>query len=294
MMSSFSIARLSRRTLIYLLLFAFSLTTVFPFIWMLSTSFKSPSAVFKLPPEIMPDRIFTSEMWDNYDEVLTKHNFVRYTFNSFFVATMAGLGQLITSSLAGFAFARMEFRGKNALFALLLFTAFVPDEVTIIPEYLMGARLFDPFMEWFGSGWLDTYYPLIIPSFMVGTFGTFLMREFFSTIPKELEEAAVIDGAGTFRIYWQIFAPLSGPVMTTLFLIAFINNWNALLRPILYISNRDLRTVTMGLTQFQSDFEAQWHLLLTGSVISVVPLIILYIFLQRYIVEGMATTGLKG
>jgi multiple sugar transport system permease protein len=207
---------------------------------------------------------------------------------------MAGLGQLVTSSLAGFAFARMEFRGKNVLFATLLFTAFVPDEVTIIPEYLMGARLFDPFMEFFGSAWMDTYYPLIIPSFMVGTFGTFLMREFFATIPVELEEAAVIDGAGTFRIYWQIFVPLSGPVMTTLFLIAFINNWNALLRPVLYISNRDLRTITMGLTQFQNDFGAQWHLLLTGSVLSVLPLIVLYIFLQRYIVQGMATTGLKG
>ncbi len=293
-MTSLSTTNLGRRVLIYLLLLMFSITTVFPFVWMVSTSFKSPSAVFTVPPKMLPDRVFTDEMWDNYDEVLTKHNFVRYTFNSFFVATMAGLGQLVTSSLAGFAFARMKFRGRDVLFALLLFTAFVPDEVTIVPEYLMGARLFHPFMELFGSGWLDTYYPLIIPSFMVGTFGTFLMREFFSTIPKELEEAAVIDGAGTFRIYWRIFVPLSGPMMTTLFLIAFINNWNALLRPVLYISSRDLRTVTMGLTQFQSDFEAQWHLLLTGSVISIVPLVIIYIFLQRYIVQGMATTGLKG
>ena len=120
------------------------------------------------------------------------------------------------------------------------------------------------------------------------------MREFFSTVPKELEEAAVIDGASTIRVYWSIFVPLSMPAMTTLFLIAFINNWNELLRPVLYISNRDLRTVTMGLTTFQGAYEAQWGLLLAGSVVSIVPLILIYIFAQRWVVEGIATTGLKG
>lgn len=285
--------RLSRRTLMYLLLAAFSIFTIFPFIWMLSTSFKSQQAIFSLPPQLLPDLLFQPEMFDAYESVLTDHNFIRYTFNSFFVATLAAVGQLITSSLAGFAFARLEFRGRNVLFALLLSTSFIPIEVSIIPEFLMGAKIFDPLLDPIG-GWLDTYAPLIIPSFMVGSFGTFLMREFFSTIPKELEEAAVIDGASTFRIYRSIFVPLSKPAMTTLFLIAFINNWNELLRPVLYISERDMRTLTMGLTSFQGEYEAQWNLLLSGSVIAILPLIIVYIIAQRYIVEGIATTGLKG
>ena len=283
----------SRKTLTYILLIVIAVFTIFPFVWMVSTSFKSQREIFVIPPQLVPDLLFKPQMWDNYEEVLTRHNFIRYTFNSFFVATMAAVGQLITSSLAGFAFARMEFRGKKLLFAILLSTALIPVEVSIIPEFLLGAKVFDPILAPIG-GWLDTYAPLIIPSFMVGTFGTFLMREFFSTIPKELEEAAIIDGASIFRVFWSVFLPLSMPAMTTLFLIAFINNWNELLRPVLYISNRDLRTLTMGLTSFQGAYEAQWNLLLAGSVISIVPLILIYIAAQRYIVEGIATTGLKG
>jgi multiple sugar transport system permease protein len=287
------LTRISRRTLLYLLLAFFSILTIFPFLWMLSTSFKSPRAVFALPPQLIPDRLFQPEMWKNYVEVLTKHNFVLYTRNSFFVATMAAIGQLFTASLAGFAFARMEFRGKNILFAILLSTSLIPVEVSIIPEFLMGAKIFDPLLDPIG-GWLDTFAPLIIPSFMVGTFGTFLMREFFSTIPRELEEAAVIDGATTFQIYLRVFLPLSMPAMTTLFLIAFINNWNELLRPVLYISSRDLRTVTLGLMTFRGEYEAQWNLSMAASVIAILPLLVVYIFAQRYIVEGIATTGLKG
>lgn len=285
--------RISQTAFIYALLLAFAFVTMFPFLWMLSTSFKSQQAIFTLPPQLIPDLLFEEGMWDNYSEVLTRHNFVRYTFNSFFVATSAAIGQIITSSLAGFAFARMEFRGKRILFAVLLSTALIPVEVSIIPEFLLGAKVFDPLLAPIG-GWMDTYAPLIIPSFMVGTFGTFLMREFFSTIPVELEEAAVIDGASTFRVYWSVFLPLSIPAMTTLYLIAFINNWNELLRPVLYISNRDLRTITMGLTTFQGAYEAQWGLLLAGSVISIVPLVLIYIFAQRWVVEGIATTGIKG
>jgi multiple sugar transport system permease protein len=289
----YSVLQVGQTVLTYALLIGFAFLTIFPFLWMLSTSFKSQQAIFALPPQLIPDLLFKDGMWDNYSDVLTKHNFVRYTFNSFFVATSAAIGQIITSSLAGFAFARMEFRGKKIIFAVLLSTSLIPVEVSIIPEFLLGAKVFDPILAPIG-GWMNTYAPLIIPSFMVGTFGTFLMREFFSTIPIELEEAAVIDGASTFRVYWSVFLPLSVPAMTTLFLIAFINNWNELLRPVLYISDRDLRTVTMGLTSFQGAYEAQWGLLLAGSVISIVPLIIIYIFAQRWVVEGIATTGIKG
>ncbi len=281
--SSIRWSRLLRTSFSYLFLLLFAFTTIFPFLWMVATSFKSRGAIFSLPPQLLPDLLFQEGMWDSYTKVLIKHNFLRYSANSFFVAGMASLGQLITASLAGFAFARMKFWGSTFLFALLLSTTMIPTEVAIIPEFLLMARL----------NWLDTYLPLIVPSFMVGSFGTFMLREFFASVPDELVEAAVLDGASTFRIYYSIFLPLSIPAMTTLFLIAFIHNWNELLRPVLYISTSSLRTVTIGLTTFQNEFGAQWNLLLAGAVISILPLLIVYIFAQRYIVEGIATTGLK-
>ena len=276
-------SRLPRTLLSYLLLLIFSLITIFPFLWMVITTFKSRGAIFSLPPQLYPDLLFKEGMWDAYVTVLTKYNFLRYTANSFFVAGMASIGQLITASLAGFAFARMKFRGSALLFAILLSTTIIPVEAIIIPEFLLMAKL----------DWLDTYLPLIVPSFLVASFGTFMLREFFASIPDELVEAAVLDGASTFRIYASIFLPLSIPAMTTLFLIAFIHNWNDLLRPVLYISTSSLRTVTIGLTTFQNEYGAQWNLLLAGAVISILPLLVVYIFAQRYIVEGIATTGLK-
>jgi multiple sugar transport system permease protein len=270
-------------TLTYLILLVFAFITIFPFLWMLLTTFKSSKAVFAIPPLWVPDKLFKPGMWDNYVTVFTKHNFLRYTFNSVFVSFMAAVGQVFTCSLAGFAFARMEFRGKNLFFGALLATSMVPVEVSIIPEFLMMIKL----------GWLNTYLPLIVPSFLTGAYGTFMLREFFANIPKDLEDAAAIDGASVFRVYYKIFMPLAGSALVTLFVLAFINNWNALLRPVFYISESHLRTLPLGLMAFKGAYESQWHLLLTGSVISILPLLILYIFAQRFIIEGIATTGLK-
>ena len=272
-----------RWTLMYLILLVLAFITVFPFLWMLLTTFKSSRAVFAIPPVWMPDKLFKPGMWDNYITVFTKHNFLRYTLNSVFVSFMAAAGQVITCSLAGFAFARMEFRGKNFFFGALLATSMVPVEVSIIPEFLLMIRLH----------WLNTYLPLIVPSFLTGSYGTFMLREFFANIPQDLEDAAAIDGASVFRIYYGIFLPLAGSALVTLFVLAFINNWNALLRPVFYISESHLRTLPLGLMAFKGMYESQWHLLLTGSVISIVPLLVLYIFAQRFIIEGIATTGLK-
>lgn len=278
----------------YALLTIIAFLMAFPFIWMISTTFKSSGAIFTLPPEILPDRLFQPGMFTSYETLFSEHNFARYTFNSFYVATMASIGQLIASSLAGFAFARLQFRGKNLLFGLLLATAIVPIEVTIIPEFLLALRVFDPIMEFFGGQWVDSYNPLIVPSFFVGTTGTFLLRQFFAGIPRDLEEAAVVDGASVFQIYLRIYLPLSIPAMTTLFLLAFITNWNTLLRAVIYVKTPDMRTLPLALTTFQDEYNNQWDLLLAGSVVTIVPLVIIYIFAQRYIVEGIQTTGLKG
>ena len=278
----------------YGFLLAVAFLMAFPFIWMLLTTFKSPGYLFTIPPTFIPDKLFQADMFSSYTVLFTEHNFLRYTRNSFIVAASASIGQLITASLAGFAFARLEFPGRNVMFGILLATALIPIEVTIIPEFLLALRVFDPFFESFGAMWIDTLLPLIVPSFFVGVTGTFLLREFFNQVPRELEEAAVIDGATVFQIYRNVYVPLSVPAMTTLFLLAFINNWNALLRAVIYIKSAGMRTLPLGLMTFQDEYTAQWDLVLAGSVVTIAPLIIIYIFMQRYIVEGIATTGLKG
>ena len=273
-----------KRLGLYLLLSTLGLLTLFPFLWMVTTSFKTLGEVFTLTPSFLPNNLFNEDMWNNYRIVLYEHNFLRYVFNSFFVAGMAALGQLFTCSLGGFAFARMEFRGKNLVFAILLATMMIPVEVTIIPEYLLMLNL----------GWYNTYYPLIIPSMLIGSFGTFLFRGFFENIPSSMEEAAFIDGVNPWQMFYKVFLPNAKPVSASLVIIAFMNNWNDLLRPIIYLENQNLFTATMGLMQFRGAYGAQWHLLLAASVVSVIPLILVYISLQKYFVSGMLTSGSKG
>jgi multiple sugar transport system permease protein len=270
-------------TLLYGFLLVFAFITLFPFFWMLITSFKLPGDVFRLPPNFRPSLLWTDTPFANYVEVLFQFDFLRYAGNSLFVATTSAVGQLVTCSLAGFAFARMNFPLKRVLFGVLVFTLLIPIEVTIIPEFLLMVRL----------GWLDTYLPLIVPSLMVGAFGTFLLTEFFKTVPSSLEEAATIDGASPFAIYRHIFLPLAVPALASLFVIAFITNWNELLRPVLYISDRDLRTLPLGLTALQGQYESSWTLLMAGSIISILPMILVYLAAQKYIVRGFMSSGIK-
>ncbi len=276
--------RIARNIMIYGILITFAIIMIFPFLWMIINSFNTEQNIFKIPPSLIPNKLFKPGMFSNYQTVLTQYHFLRYTFNSIFVSFSAAFGQIITCSLAGFAFARMNFKGKNILFGLLLSTMMVPLQVTIIPEFLLMMKL----------GWLDTYLPLIVPSFLVGSFGTFLLKEFYENIPKDLEDAAIMDGAGPFKLYWSVFLPLGKTPLATLFIIAFMNNWNALLRPILYISSNNLMTLPMALTQFQSQYGARWNLLLTGSFLAVIPLFVVYLFMQKYMVAGITHTGLKG
>ena len=277
------VASAVRSGIIYAFLGVFAFLTLFPFLWMVITSFKLPSDVFRIPPTFTPTLLFTDTPFANYAEVLFQFDFLRYAGNSLFVASIAATGQLVTCSLAGFAFARMRFPLKNVLFGLLIFTLLIPIEVTIIPEFLLMVRL----------GWLDTYLPLIVPSLMVGAFGTFLLTEFFRTVPASLEEAATIDGASAFAIYRHIFLPLSVPALASLFVIAFITNWNELLRPVLYISDRDLRTLPLGLTTLQGQYDSSWTLIMAGSIISILPMILVYLAAQKYIIRGFMSSGIK-
>ncbi|WP_233067839.1 carbohydrate ABC transporter permease [Sphaerochaeta sp. S2] len=267
-----------------LLIAVVAILYIFPFLWMVSNSFMSEKNIFSVPPKFIPDLLFTDQVLDNYKEVFTQYNFGRYTINSLWVYALAAFGQILVCSLAGFALSTMHFKGKNLIFSLLIFTLMIPVQVTIIPEYYLFLKL----------NWMDTYLPLIVPSFLAGAFGTFMLKEFFAQVPRPLFDAGIIDGVNAYQMFARIYLPQASSPIATLFIIAFMNNWNDLLRPMLYISSRKLYTVTIALSQFQNQYGVKWNLLLAGSVLSVLPLLIIFAFSQRYIIESTMNTGIKG
>lgn len=270
------------RTLHYLLLSAIGLTIVVPFAWMLSTSLKGRGVLQEIPPRWIPEKAY----FRNYTDVLFRYRFLRYSLNTIYVSLMGAVGQLLTCSLAGFAFARLKFRGRDLCFALLLATMMIPLQVMIIPEFLIMMRL----------GWIDhpLFLALIVPSWLAGSFGTFMLRQFFLTIPKDLEDAARIDGCTIFGIYWRIFLPLSMPALATLFIFTVMSSWNDLLRPILYLSSQKRMTLTIGLAAFTRQYDIVENLKMAGSLVTLAPLLVLYAFAQKYFVQGITLSGLKG
>ena len=272
----------SGRFLHYLLLCVIALIVLVPFAWMFSTSLKGSGVLLEIPPRWIPEKFY----WNNYKEVLFKHHFLRFSLNSIYVALMVGIGQIFTCSLAGFAFARLKFWGRNFIFALLIATMMIPLQVMIIPEFLIML----------GLGWVDhpLFLALIIPSWLAGSFGTFMLRQFFMTVPKDLEDAGRIDGCNIFGIYWRIFLPLSLPALATLFIFAVMSSWNDLLRPILYLSSQKRMTLTIGLAAFTRQYEVNENLKMAGSLFTLLPLVILYAFAQKYFVQGITLSGLKG
>jgi multiple sugar transport system permease protein len=268
-----------RHAVIYLLLFAASIIMLLPFIWMLSTSLKTPNTVFVYPPEWIPNPV----RWQNYADVVRVMPFLRYVLNTAAVATSITILHLLVSSLAAYAFARLRFPGRNRLFLAYLATLMVPGQVTLIPNFLIVKYL----------GWIDTYQALIIPQIFTA-FGTFLLRQFFLTIPNELEDAARIDGASNFSIYWRIMLPLSGPALATLGVFTFTAQWNNFLWPLIVINDEQMRTLTVGLRALVGQFTVQYPLLMAGSVISVLPMLVIFLVAQRFFVRGIALTGLAG
>jgi len=265
----------------YLFLTAVGAIMVGPFLWMVSTSLMDQGDIFRIPPQWIPGQFDLK----NYRAIMEVLPLGRMLLNSFTIAISATIGQLCSCTLAAYAFARMRFRGKTGLYFLLLATMMIPGQVTMIPVFVIMKSL----------GWIDTLYALIVPAFFGGAFGTFLLRQFFSTIPAELEDAARIDGCGRFRILWSIVLPLSKPALTTLALFTFMSYWNDLLGPVIYLSSVEKATLTIGLANLQSGImTTRYDLLMAGSVLSVLPIVILLIAGQRWFVKGIAMTGLKG
>ncbi|WP_307336932.1 carbohydrate ABC transporter permease [Caldalkalibacillus uzonensis] len=251
---------------------------IVPFLWMISTSLKSKGATMVLPPQWIPDEISL----DNYIRVAEVFPVEKFLLNSIIVAVFTTVGQLLLCSMAAYVFARIQFKGRETLFLLYLATLMVPTQVTMIPQFILMKYL----------GWLDTYQALIVPG-VFSAFGTFLLRQSFLTIPKSLEEAAFIDGASHFRVYWQIILPLAKPALATLAVFSFMQSWNNFLWPLIIISDRNMMTLPLGLSMLHGRWETDWNLMMAGVVISVIPILSVYLFAQKYFIRGITLSGLK-
>ena len=268
----------------YLLLILVGLAFLLPFLWMLSSSLKSVAEIFSFPPRWFP-RV---RRWSNYIDIFIVMPFGRFVFNSVKVSLLSTIGVVLSSALAAFAFARLRFPGRNLIFALLLSTLMLPGEVTLIPIFFIMRTL----------GVINTHIPLYLPDFFGNPFGTFLLRQFFLTVPKELEDAAKMDGAGPFTIFGRIFLPLAKPALATLAVLTFMWRWEELIRPVIYLGSREKMTLTVGLTGYFAEFGGgeifRWDLLMAGSVVSIIPILVLFMVGQRFFIQGIKMTGIKG
>lgn len=275
--------RNAERALLYAALLLLAVPFVFPFWWMLTSSLKSANEIFAYPPRLVPE----VWQWQNLVDVFTYQPFARHYLNSLYIAGVVTVGTIAVASLAGYAFARIRFPGRGILFVLLLSTLMMPAEVTIIPNFQIMQAV----------GLLNTHVPLIlIPIFgAAGVMGTFLMRQFFLGLPRELEEAAMIDGLGRLGVFRHIALPLAGPAIASLAVITFLASWNSFLEPLVYVNDLDLFTLPLSLRNFADAYGLPvWHLQLAATSLSVVPILIVYAVAQRRIVESFATSGLKG
>jgi len=262
---------------------ALALMMMAPFLWMLLTSLKTQQEAFQYPPTFLPE----VPQWRNYVQLFTQVPFARYFINTTIVTLTVVTGQVVISSLAAYAFARLKFMGRDTIFLFYLATMMVPFQITLIPLYLLVFQL----------GWVNTYWGLIAPG-LSSAYGIFLLRQAFLTLPEELSDAARIDGASEFGIYWRIFLPLNGPALATLGVFAFLGTWTDLLWPLLIVRDERLRTLELGLAYFNSAVpqfvQPNWPLLMAAAVVVMLPIIVVYLFTQRYFVEGIAVSGVKG
>ena len=269
------------KAVVYVLLVGGASVYLLPLYWLIRSSLMELSQIFIMPPIWIPKPF----QWGNYAEALTILPFGRYFINTIIIVVGSVSGVVLTSSLSAFSFARLRWPGRNIIFGILLSSMMLPYAVTLIPT----------FIGWKVVGAIDTYIPLILPAwFGGGAFNIFLLRQFYMTIPKELDEAAAIDGANPFRIYSQILLPLTKPALIVVGLFAFLFFWNDFLGPLVYLSSESNYTLALGLQLFRGMYNSQWHLMMAASTVVVTPAIIIFLIGQRYFLEGIALTGLKG
>lgn len=268
-----------RNVVIYATLCLVGLVFLIPFFWMVTSALKTQQQIFRYPIEWVPNPI----VWGNFLEVWKAVPFGMFVKNSLIVSVLVILGDLLASTVVAYGFARKEFCGKNLLFLLLLGTMMIPQQVTMIPLFILYRTL----------GWIDTFKPLIVPAYLGNAFFVFMLRQFFMTIPTELEEAAVLDGCGSFGIFTRIFLPLSKPALVTVAIFSFMNSWNDFFQPLIYLNSLEKKTLALGLQLFQGEYATEWGLLMAASTQVILPYLVLFFSLQKYFVEGIALTGLK-
>lgn len=281
LLSSKSSRERSLTVITYIILTVGAIVVSIPFLWMVSTSLKTLEDVWVIPPQWIPK----PAIWKNYVDALTVMPFLKYTINTLIITIGTIIGTLLSASLVAYGFSRLRFPGRDVLFVLLLATMMIPGQVTLIPTFILFKYL----------GWIDTFLPLIVPSFFGGSaFAVFLLRQFFMTIPVELDEAATLDGCSPLGIYWRIILPLSKPALGTLAIFVFMFCWNDFLGPLIYINSMDKRTIALGLNSFLGMYGGDWNLMMAASVIFLLPCLIIFFLAQKAFVQGIVVGGIKG
>ncbi|WP_082562416.1 MULTISPECIES: carbohydrate ABC transporter permease [unclassified Paenibacillus] len=266
--------------ILHILLILASVVMFGPFLWMAFSGLKDLAQIFQVPPTLFPN----PWRWENISRSLTAMPFDKAYINSAYISVIVVLSQLLTCSMAAFSFAKIDFPFRNVLFILFLSMLMVPEQVTIVPLYIILKNL----------GWLDTHLSLIVPDALFSAFGVFLLRQFFMGIPRDLSEAAYVDGANMWKIYWRIMVPLIRPALASLAIVSFLGNWNSFFKPVIFLSSTDNFTVPLMLSTFKGLYVTDWTLMMSGSAIAVMPVLLVYLVLQRNIIEGISMTGIKG
>jgi multiple sugar transport system permease protein len=267
---------------VYGLLLPGALLFILPLLWMLSTALKEPKQIFVYPPQWIPNPVKWSNFWEGWNAYLPFTLFLR---NSLIITVNNIIGNLVSCCLAAYAFARLRARGKNIFFMLVLATMLLPQEVTVIPQYVLFTKL----------GWNNTWLPLMVPPWFGWPFFIFLLRQFFMSIPHDLDEAARLDGASSWRILWSVILPLAKPALATVVIFAFIGNWNNFLYPLIYIRDINKQVLAVGLNMFRGQYgQVDFHYMMAVSLLVLLPVLIVFFFGQRLFVQGIALTGIKG
>jgi multiple sugar transport system permease protein len=271
-----------KRWSIYVALSAGAIIVFIPFAWTLSTALKAPDDIATFPPQWIPDPI----VWGNFIEAVTIKPFGRWFLNTLFVVGLSTLGTIASASVVAFSFARLRWPGRNILFLILLATMMLPAQVTLIPTFILFREL----------GWLNTFLPLIVPPFFArNAFYVFLLRQFFMTIPLELDDAARMDGANHFQIFLYIILPMSKPALAVSAIMFAQFKWKEFLAPLIYLNKQDMFTVSLGLRTFIGEtWGTEWHLMMAANIIFMIPLILIFFFAQKYFIQGVVITGVKG
>lgn len=267
------------KLILYVVLSFGAIVMVLPFIWTVLSSLKNMGQTFAYPVKIFPDPV----VWENYPESLSALPFGRAYWNSFYIAAIVVIFQLLTATMAGYSFAKLKFRGHGVIFVLFLATMMVPSQVTMIPLFLIMKKI----------GLLGSHMSLILPAALFNAFGVFLMRQFIAGLPDELEEAAIIDGASVPQIFLRIIIPLVKPSMAAFGIFVFLGQWNSFMYPLIFLNKTETFTVPLLLNFFKGTYATDYPLLMAGTVISVVPVLIVYLFFQKQIIQGIAITGMK-